>query len=89
MLSVHPNPFSSSVALEMGYAGTGTPSEIVIVDVTGRKIRNLRPMCVTGGLNRVIWDGRSDSGVRVSAGVYFCEFRCGDRVEVKRLVLLR
>ena len=35
------------------------------------------------------WDGKSDAGEPVSAGVYFCHLKAGDYSAVRRMVVVR
>ncbi len=63
---------------------------LTIHDVTGREIRTLTEGAVGAGSHRVAWDGRTDTGSQVPAGVYFGRLTIGgSRVETQRLVLVR
>jgi hypothetical protein len=66
-----------------------TRVDVRIYDVTGRLVKivyrdELRSTVVTTS-----WDGRNDRGETVSSGIYFLRAAAGDRVQVKKLVLLR
>jgi hypothetical protein len=63
--------------------------ELVVHDVTGRRVRSLVHGFVTAGQHEVTWDGRDDRGVHVASGVYMYRIRCGDRAETKKMVLLK
>ena len=83
-----PNPFNACATVAYT-AGKGGMVEITVYDVSGRLVRTLVNQFVPAGVREVVWDGRSDSGVRVASGLYFCRLRTGDVVETKKMVLLR
>jgi flagellar hook assembly protein FlgD len=41
------------------------------------------------GARDVTWDGRSDGGVTVASGVYFCKMTAGKFTETRRMVMLK
>ena len=47
------------------------PAEAIIVDITGRRIRTLLSSAGENGSLRFTWDGCTDAGSRVAAGIYF------------------
>jgi hypothetical protein len=88
LATARPNPFSRSTAIR--YAATdGGPVELVVYDLSGRRVRTLVHGTVSAGEHEVAWDGRDDSGRRLAAGVYFCRFRMGAAAETRRLVLVQ
>jgi flagellar hook assembly protein FlgD len=42
-----------------------------------------------GGLQRVTWDGKNDSGVKLPAGVYLFLFEEGSSKVIKKVVILK
>lgn len=79
-----PNPLRTQTTISLDGSGRGRiggGSEVLILDVAGRRIRSLgRPEG-----DRVVWDARDDSGGLVAPGVYF--IRAGDRPGARVLVL--
>ena len=63
-LTMAPNPFRDRVTLSPGGAPAG--SRIDILDLQGRRVRGFSPPLPA----RLAWDGRTESGVPVPAGVY-------------------
>ena len=55
----------------------------------GQVVRTLVDEGVGAGQHTVEWDSRSDSGIRVSSGMYFYRFRAGNVVETKKMALLK
>jgi hypothetical protein len=83
-----PNPFNPTTTIAYSLALAGD-AELVVYDVTGRRVRTLVDGFVTAGDHEVRWDGRDDGGEVVSSGVYFYRLRAGDVVETQRMVLLK
>jgi hypothetical protein len=84
----YPNPFSLST--EIGF-DLPKPSfvSLDIYDILGRKVSTLINEHLTARSKRVQWDGRDNTGVEVTSGVYFYRLQIGDHVEVKKMVLLK
>jgi hypothetical protein len=81
-----PNPFTPSTTIRYAVENH-MDVEIVVYDVRGRVIRNLLRESVPKGVHEVVWNGRDNSGKRVASGVYLYQFRAGDIVESKKIVL--
>ncbi len=71
---VSPNPFSSSVAIEVS-GNSGIDVSIQIFDVSGRLVTELDP--VSGGCS-FLWDGKSSSGIEVPSGIYAVRYSMGN-----------
>ncbi len=83
-----PNPFETSTSIAysvpLGTSGWGAD----IYDVSGRRVRRLAvPSGSTDG--DLQWDGRSDDGREVSAGIYFLRFDGAAGEVSTRLVKVR
>jgi hypothetical protein len=69
LIVVHPNPFSEFTEIRLE-PRSSAPVRASVYDVAGRRVRSL-----TGGADattdRLRWDGRSEAGRPVPAGVYF------------------
>jgi hypothetical protein len=67
-----PNPFQSGTKFAFELAGTREQSvSFAVYDVHGRKVRTIIDGPLAPGSFEAQWDGRSDQGGTVSAGVYF------------------
>jgi hypothetical protein len=89
-LVVHPNPATQG-SLQIAYAASRPEVAplVMIYDVTGRLIRELRLSASGGDMWRGSWDQTDDQGRTLSAGIYFLKLNDSDRNEARRLVLLR
>lgn len=65
------------------------PVEVVIVDASGRVVREFPAERVPAGTHSLTWDGRAADGARVPDGVYFYRIRSGELRGSGRLVLVQ
>jgi len=83
-----PNPASGSVGLVIETPVAG-PLEVAIVDVAGRRVRELYRGAAPAGPIELRWDGRDDGGIPAAAGLYFARARAAGRESAARLVRVR
>lgn len=82
-----PNPFRAETAMRY----TVPPSTRVtaaVYDASGARVRQLTN-AVASGSGSIAWDGRTQTGERAAAGVYFVHLEAGRVRETKKVVLLR
>ena len=62
-----------------------------VFDVRGRRMRTLVDGVVAASTvsRSVTWSGRTDSGDRAPAGVYFYRLTAGDRTETRKMTLAK
>ena len=83
-----PNPFNPTTEIEFSVP-RAVPVEIVIFDALGRKIQTLTRRRYVAGTYRVEWNGRDAAGNSMPSGVYFYRMKAGQRVWMKKMLLLR
>lgn len=78
-LSVYPNPFRDQTRFDVSFTGDRPPQNVTIniADQNGHLVRHLHES-VRIGRNEWVWDGRSDSGVLLPAGVYIYKIAITD-----------
>jgi hypothetical protein len=87
-LAMRPNPAIADARITFTLPGAAAV-RIDVVDVAGRKVRELAAGTMPAGAHSLIWNGLDDSGRRVGSGVYFVRLH-GDRIEeTLRIVRLR
>lgn len=83
-----PNPFVSITTIQYQLPIESRVS-LRIYDVTGQLVRTLVDTQREPGYYKVVWDGRDDTGRRVTSGIYFYKIRAGPYTATKKLILLR
>ncbi len=85
-----PNPMHTARTRIEYRVGTGDagPVTLSVFDVNGRLVRTLVDSHQPAGAYQVGWDGRTETGGRVPAGMYFYELRAGAERQVRKLILI-
>jgi hypothetical protein len=83
-----PNPFNPVTRITYHVPQRSVVS-IRVYDVNGRLVRTLIDSVTDPGRRTAAWDGRSNSGVSVGSGVYFCTMEAPDFRESRKLMLLK
>lgn len=84
----YPNPFNSETRIryELRQSARAT---LKVYDVLGQEINVLTDEIKPAGSNLEIWDGTNKHGTPLSTGVYFIMLKALDRVQLKKMILLR
>lgn len=83
-----PNPFNPITTLRFAMDRPGS-IELAIYDSAGRKLRALVNGHREIGPHVAQWDGRDESGMTVSAGIYFARAKAFDKVATQKLTLIK
>jgi len=86
--SVYPNPFNPRTTVSFTL---DQPGDVLLQVVTldGRRVKTLLSEHRDAGDTSVQWDGRDDSGNRVSSGQYFVLMTAGDVYDARKMILIR
>ncbi len=88
LLPNYPNPFNPETYIE--YA---LPSDcqvtLAIYNILGQRVKTLINEYQSAGLKSIRWDGKDDSGNRVSAGIYFYSIKADNFTQAKKMILLK
>jgi len=87
-LAAFPNPFNPQTTLRFATGQVGAV-RVAVYDVRGRLVRDLVDEVLGAGEHVVRWDGRTDGGIAVPSGVYFCRLVAGDVRQSIKLMLLK
>ncbi len=82
-----PNPFNSATVL--GFYTTGGPVDVTIYNILGQPVRRLVQQHLSAGYYRRIWDGKNDSGVSMSSGIYIVLLKDKEATFTQRIALLK
>lgn len=88
LAAVRPNPFTPA-ALVSYEVSQRERVKLEIYDVTGRLVRTLADGVVDAGMQRIVFDGRSEGGQDLASGTYFLRIEAGGGSEVQKLSLVR
>lgn len=88
LVQAHPNPFNPQVSLRMDLPTSG-PARVHIVDVRGRRVRDLFSGSRPAGPLELHWDGRNDRGRALPSGVYFVRLEGEDVHSTGKITLVR
>ncbi len=79
----YPNPFNPSTTIEFKTVNAGFVS-LKVYDLLGNEVSTLADEVMSAGSHRLTFDARS-----LSSGVYMCRLRMNDRVDSRRLLLIK
>jgi len=90
LLSNFPNPFNPTTSIRYQVSGI-EPKHVKmnVYNVRGQRVRSLFNEYREPGYHSVVWDGRDESGMQVSSGVYFYRMIAGEYTETRRMVLMK
>ena len=80
-----PNPSSGATRLEFDLPSAAN-AELSVFDAAGRRVATLVDGVEPAGRHAATWDGRSTSGERVAAGLYFARLTTPQGVVSRRIV---
>ena len=84
----YPNPFNPSTTIYMRVP-KGESFTLFIYNVLGERVRMLYAGRGNGDTQSIVWDGKNDTGVRVSSGVYFYQIRSNSFSATKKMLLIQ
>jgi hypothetical protein len=85
LVSSYPNPFTTTTRVVFELAERREVT-IGIYDIRGRKVRTLANGMMNASRHDLVWHGENDAGEQLAAGIYFCQMRAGDVVQVRKVV---
>ncbi len=84
----YPNPFNPTTQIDFTVPFTSDVT-IQVFNVMGQVVRTLADSRYSGGLHTITWDGLSDAGSTVGAGLYFYRMTAGDFVQTQKMLLMK
>jgi len=84
----YPNPFNPGTKIKYSIPESGNVS-IVINDITGRKVIELLNGFQNAGTYEAVWDGKNESGLSVTSGMYFYSLKAGTFTQTKKMILMK
>lgn len=88
-VSVTPNPFRARLTFVVEVPEAAGAVEISVYDLAGRRICTVTRGALAPGRHTFLWDGRTDGGRRLAAGVYIARLSGAGRTITRRTTLVR
>ena len=86
----YPNPFNPETTISFYTVEDAENAEIIIYNIKGQKVKQLKIENLKFKINEVIWNGTDDNGRNVSSGVYLYQLKVdGKQIDTKRCLLLK
>ena len=79
----YPNPFNAQTNIQYSLASKSFVS-IDIIDILGQKIATIAEGTVPAGEHQATWNAGDQS-----SGIYFYRIKAGDKIETKKMVLMK
>ncbi|MBC8346169.1 MAG: T9SS type A sorting domain-containing protein [Candidatus Marinimicrobia bacterium] len=84
----YPNPFNPSTSITFDIPKAGFV-QLIIFDITGRKIKTLINNNIELGQHSLVWDGKNKEDKYVPAGIYFYRLITEDFEKTNKMVVLK
>ncbi len=84
----YPNPFNPNTTIEFDLDKSSNVS-IDIYSINGELVKSILSNNLSVGNHKINWDGSSDSGTRLSSGVYFYKLTVDNTSITKKMLLLK
>jgi M6 family metalloprotease-like protein len=84
----YPNPFNPTTVIRF-HLDERQKVRLVIYDLAGHRVRTLVEGELPAGEQAISWDGRDQQGRSTASGVYFYELVTGNKIERRKMTLLR
>jgi hypothetical protein len=81
-----PNPLAAGATVPLTLEHPG-PVRLTVYDVHGRRLRLLHDAPLPAGRHRIPWDGRTDGGQPLAAGVYFLRLESDGTAASRKLMI--
>ena len=84
----YPNPFNPSTIINFDLPNPAHV-RLDVFNVLGQSVRTLKDEQMEAGYHPVEWNGTDNSGSPVATGIYFFKIQAGEKVETKKMMLLK
>ena len=102
LLQSRPNPFSQLTVISyqlprLADGGQRSAVSLRIYDLAGKLVRTLVDEPITNDQSpypyeqtiTIYWNGKDENGQQLPSGVYFCQLKCNNFVDTKKIILVR
>jgi hypothetical protein len=86
-LQNYPNPFNPSTTISYKIQ-SACFATLKVYDVLGKEIAILVNEEKPAGIYDIVWNGKNNSGIKLTSGVYFYRLTAGSFVQTRKMILL-
>ena len=83
-----PNPFNPTTTISFDLPAAAQV-EVNIFNAAGQKIRTLVNSGMNAGTHQIEWEGRNDTGQKVTSGVYLYQLKTNNYAKVMKMILAK
>jgi len=84
----YPNPFNPETSIIFTLK-MFSQVDITIYNIKGQVVKTFLNKSCSAGINKIFWQGDTDSGDKVQSGIYFCKVSAGNAEKSFRMILLK
>lgn len=84
----YPNPFNPITWINFALP-RAMDATVNVFNSRGQLIRTLSSGMMSAGFHQLSWDGRNNSGTKVTSGVYFYQLKTENFTQVKKMILAK
>jgi|GEM_PF-965585 len=84
----YPNPFNARTVISFSLP-TAQHARLEVFNALGQRLNSLLDELLPPGSHAVVWDGLNAAGEPVATGVYFYRLSLPDRLETRKMLLLK
>jgi agmatine deiminase len=84
--SIVPNPFNSMTRITFSL-DQPLKTSMIVYNLQGQVIRVLSDQMFSAGNHELVWDGKNDSGNKVSSGIYLLKLETEKGIDFKKLIV--
>lgn len=85
----YPNPFNPQTTISFSVADETSLVTLDIFNTKGQHVRSLVNEELPSGVHNYIWNGKNDSGLSVSSGIYFYKLHNAEYTKTRKMILLK
>ena len=83
-----PNPFNMATRIDFDLPQS-SEIELAVYNILGQKVQTLAEGTYPAGTHSARWDGSDESGTTAASGIYFYRLIAGDKVLIKKMLVLK
>lgn len=87
-VSVYPNPFNPTTTIRYALE-VNSPVTIAIYNIKGQLVKTFDFGLQAQGFHQVVWQGDNNTGNALPSGIYFSKMKTQDKVDIKKVMLLK